>query len=130
LHQHIVLLGGFSANEYLYEQIKKDFSAEHNDCVLRPADLENAAAQGAVMARLSFTQTSTQMYFLETMALFESGSDPEYYRQASLDGQDRCLYTWGAVVPIETSFSPYYTVSFPMQKLVTPRDPLIFEDKI
>jgi hypothetical protein len=82
------------------------------------------------MARLSYTQISTKMYFLETMAFFEPGSDPEYYRRASMDGQDRCMYTWGAVIPIETSISPYSTVSFPMQKLVAPHDSLVFEDKI
>jgi hypothetical protein len=70
------------------------------------------------------------MYLMETLEFFEPGVDPEYYRLASLDGQDRCLYSWGLAIPIGTRFTPDESRSFSLQKLIAPGEPAIFEDVI
>jgi hypothetical protein len=70
------------------------------------------------------------MYLMETLQIFKPDIDPEYYRVTSLDGQDRCLYSWGTAIAIGARVSRDEPRPFSMQKLVAPGDSLLFEDTI
>ena len=67
---------------------------------------------------------------METLDHFKPGVDPEYYRISSLDGQDRCRFTWGEVVDIGTRVRINESRRFPMQKLLLADESLVFEDAI
>lgn len=125
------MVGGFAASEYLFNRVKLHVPPELKEKVVRPVDVLNSVAIGATMSRLAYQgRTTKRMYLIESLELFNPGVDPEYYRLASLDGQDRCRYTWGTAVPIGTTFMPDESLSIQLEKIVAPGESPIFEDAI
>ena len=127
-----MLVGDFAACEFLFDQVKLRIPPEYQKNVLRREDTQNASARGVVLASLNrgLVRKTKQIYVMETLDYFKPGVDPEYYRISSLDGQDRCRFTWETVVDIGTPVGSNESRRFPMQKLLVVDESLVFEDAI
>jgi hypothetical protein len=95
--QNILVVGGFGASEYLFQQIKLQVPPQYEAKVVRPMDSVAAIVKGAVTAgiteRIVTHRVARRHYLMATIEPFKHGYHPEEYRVPSLDGRDRCKYT-------------------------------------
>lgn len=95
--QNVLVVGGFGASEYLFQQIKLHVPPQFQDKVVRPMDSVAAIVKGAVTAgiteRVVTSRVARRHYLMATLQPFKEGHHPEQYRVPSLDGKDRCKYT-------------------------------------
>ncbi|KMP07396.1 hypothetical protein DIZ76_017150 [Coccidioides immitis] len=95
--QNILVVGGFGASEYLFQQIKLHVPPQYQTKVVRPMDSVAAIVKGAVTAgiteRVVTSRVARRHYLMATLQPFKEGHHPEQYRVPSLDGKDRCKYT-------------------------------------
>jgi len=99
--------------------------------VIRPAHLLNFASKGVLdISRSRYGKATKQMYLLETQELFMPGVHPEYYRITSLDGQDRCRYTWRTAIQSDTCLGTDESKLFQFTKIIGPGERAVFEDVI
>ncbi|KAL1978103.1 hypothetical protein VTN31DRAFT_962 [Thermomyces dupontii] len=95
--QNVLVVGGFGASEYLFQQIKLHVPPQFQSKVVRPMDSVAAIVKGAVTAgiteRLVTHRVARRHYLMATLQPFKEGYHPEQYRVPSLDGKDRCKYT-------------------------------------
>ncbi|KIW05008.1 uncharacterized protein PV09_04165 [Verruconis gallopava] len=95
--QNILVVGGFGASEYLFQQIKLHVPPQFQSKVVRPMDSVAAIVKGAVTAgiteRIVTHRVARRHYLMATLQPFKEGHHPEQYRVPSLDGKDRCKYT-------------------------------------
>ncbi|KAK6607702.1 hypothetical protein H4I96_03937 [Botrytis cinerea] len=89
--QNVLVVGGFGASEYLFQQIKLHVPP------MRPMDSVAAIVKGAVTAgiteRVITSRVARRHYLMATLQPFKEGHHPEAYRVPSLDGKDRCKFT-------------------------------------
>lgn len=97
LKQNVLVVGGFGASEYLFQQIKLHVPPQFQAKVVRPMDSVAAIVKGAVTAgiteRVITSRVARRHYLMATLQPFKEGHHPEQYRVPSLDGKDRCKYT-------------------------------------
>ena len=95
--QNVLVVGGFGASEYLFQQIKLHVPPQFQAKVVRPMDSVAASVKGAVTAgiteRVITSRVARRHYLMATLQPFKEGHHPEQYRVPSLDGKDRCKYT-------------------------------------
>lgn len=95
--QNVLVVGGFGASEYLFQQIKLHVPPQFQNKVVRPMDSVAAIVKGAVTAgiteRVVTSRVARRHYLMATLQPFKEGHHPEQYRVPSLDGKDRCKYT-------------------------------------
>ncbi|RAK78347.1 Hsp70 family protein [Aspergillus fijiensis CBS 313.89] len=95
--QNVLVVGGFGASEYLFQQIKLHVPPQYQTKVVRPMDSVAAIVKGAVTAgiteRVVTHRVARRHYLMATLQPFKEGYHPEQYRVPSLDGRDRCKYT-------------------------------------
>jgi len=95
--QNVLVVGGFGASEYLFQQIKLHVPPQFQQKVVRPMDSVAAIVKGAVTAgiteRVITSRVARRHYLMATLQPFKEGHHPEQYRVPSLDGKDRCKYT-------------------------------------
>lgn len=95
--QNVLVVGGFGASEYLFQQIKLHVPPQFQSKVVRPMDSVAAIVKGAVTAgiteRVITSRVARRHYLMATLQPFKEGHHPEQYRVPSLDGKDRCKYT-------------------------------------
>ncbi|KAJ9320746.1 hypothetical protein DTO027B3_8215 [Paecilomyces variotii] len=95
--QNVLIVGGFGASEYLFQQIKLHVPPQYQSKVVRPMDSVAAIVKGAVTAgiteRVVTHRVARRHYLMATLQPFKEGYHPEQYRVPSLDGKDRCKYT-------------------------------------
>ena len=95
--QNVLVVGGFGASEYLFQQIKLHVPPQFQNKVVRPIDSVAAIVKGAVTAgiteRVITSRVARRHYLMATLQPFKEGHHPEQYRVPSLDGKDRCKYT-------------------------------------
>ncbi|KAJ5241468.1 uncharacterized protein N7469_003059 [Penicillium citrinum] len=95
--QNVLVVGGFGASEYLFQQVKLHVPPQYNSKVVRPMDSVAAIVKGAVTAgiteRVITHRVARRHYLMATLQPFKEGYHPEQYRVPSLDGRDRCKYT-------------------------------------
>ncbi|MCJ1423028.1 hypothetical protein MMC29_000909, partial [Sticta canariensis] len=95
--QNVLVVGGFGASEYLFQQIKLHVPPQFQAKVVRPMDSVAAIVKGAVTAgiteRVVTSRVARRHYLMATLQPFKEGHHPEQYRVPSLDGKDRCKYT-------------------------------------
>ena len=93
----MLVVGGFGASEYLFQQIKLHVPPQFQQKVVRPMDSVAAIVKGAVTAgiteRVVTSRVARRHYLMATLQPFKEGHHPEQYRVPSLDGKDRCKYT-------------------------------------
>ena len=93
----MLVVGGFGASEYLFQQIKLHVPPQFQSKVVRPMDSVAAIVKGAVTAgiteRIVTHRVARRHYLMATLQPFKEGHHPEQYRVPSLDGKDRCKYT-------------------------------------
>ncbi|KAL9590385.1 MAG: hypothetical protein Q9203_000811 [Teloschistes exilis] len=97
LLQNVLVVGGFGASEYLFQQIRLHVPPQFQSKVVRPMDSVAAIVKGAVTAgiteRVVTSRVARRHYLMATLQPFKEGHHPEQYRVPSLDGKDRCKYT-------------------------------------
>ncbi|CAO1599474.1 hypothetical protein XANCAGTX0491_003198 [Xanthoria calcicola] len=97
LLQNVLVVGGFGASEYLFQQIRLHVPPQFQSKVVRPMDSVAAIVKGAVTAgiteRVVTSRVARRHYLMATLQPFREGHHPEQYRVPSLDGKDRCKYT-------------------------------------
>jgi hypothetical protein len=95
--QNVLVVGGFGASEYLFQQIKLHVPPQFQNKVVRPMDSVAAIVKGAVTAgiteRVITSRVARRHSLMATLQPFKEGHHPEQYRVPSLDGKDRCKYT-------------------------------------
>lgn len=95
--KNVLVVGGFGASEYLFQQIKLHVPPQFQAKVVRPMDSVAAIVKGAVTAgiteRVVTSRVARRHYLMATLQPFKEGHHPEQYRVPSLDGKDRCKYT-------------------------------------
>ncbi|KAB2577709.1 Heat shock protein Hsp70 [Lasiodiplodia theobromae] len=95
--QNVLVVGGFGASEYLFQQIKLHVPPQFQSKVVRPMDSVAAIVKGAVTAgiteRIITHRVARRHYLMATLQPFKEGHHPEQYRVPSLDGKDRCKFT-------------------------------------
>lgn len=130
--QNILVVGGFGASEYLFQQIKLHVPPQFQSKVVRPMDSVAAIVKGAVTAgiteRIVTHRVARRHYLMATLQPFKEGHHPEQYRVPSLDGKDRCKYTRQIFVQKgqRVKIGEPYKVSFFRQ--VAPGATLMYED--
>lgn len=94
---NVLVVGGFGASEYLFQQIKLHVPPQFQSKVVRPMDSVAAIVKGAVTAGIServvTSRVARRHYLMATLQPFKEGHHPEAYRVPSLDGKDRCKFT-------------------------------------
>lgn len=130
--QNILVVGGFGASEYLFQQIKLHVPPQFQSKVVRPMDSVAAIVKGAVTAgiteRVITHRIARRHYLMATLQPFKEGYHPEAYRVPSLDGKDRCKFTRQIFVHKgqKVKNGEPYKVSFFRQ--VAPGATLMYED--
>lgn len=130
--QNVLVVGGFGASEYLFQQIKLHVPPQFQTKVVRPMDSVAAIVKGAVTAgiteRIVTHRIARRHYLMATLQPFKEGHHPEQYRVPSLDGKDRCKYTRQIFVQKgqKVKIGEPYKVSFFRQ--VAPGATLMYED--
>lgn len=128
----MLVVGGFGASEYLFQQIQLHVPPQFQSKVVRPMDSVAAIVKGAVTAglteRLITSRVARRHYLMATLQPFKEGHHPEQYRVPSLDGKDRCKYTRQIFVQKgqRVKIGEPYKVSFFRQ--VAPGATLMYED--
>lgn len=95
--KNVLVVGGFGASDYVFQQVKRSVPPQFQPGVLRPMDSVAAIVRGAVTAGLSASlltaRVSRRHYLLSTVQIFIEGYHEESYRALGLDGRYRCKHT-------------------------------------
>ncbi|KAH2311142.1 hypothetical protein KXV47_004743 [Aspergillus fumigatus] len=82
--QNVLVVGGFGASEYLFQQIKLHVPPQYQSKVVRPMDSVAAIVKGAVTAgiteRVITHRVARRHYLMATLQPFKEGYHPEQYR--------------------------------------------------
>ncbi|KAL1953029.1 hypothetical protein VTO42DRAFT_3757 [Malbranchea cinnamomea] len=130
--QNILIVGGFGASEYLFQQIKLHVPPQYQSKVVRPMDSVAAIVKGAVTAgiteRVITSRVARRHYLMATLQPFKEGYHPEAYRVPSLDGKDRCKYTRQIFVQKGERVKVGEPVKVSFFRQVAPGATLMYED--
>lgn len=98
----MLVVGGFGASGFLFDQIKDSVPVQFQPGVIRPMDAVTAIVKGAVVVGISASlvtaRISRRHYLIATVQEFREGYHEESYRIPSLDGKDRCKNTCQVVL--------------------------------
>jgi hypothetical protein len=130
--QNILVVGGFGASEYLFQQIKLHVPPQFQSKVVRPMDSVAAIVKGAVTAgiteRIITHRIARRHYLMATLQPFKEGYHPEAYRVPSLDGKDRCKFTRQIFVQKGQKVKIGEPVKVSFFRQVAPGATLMYED--
>ena len=130
--QNILVVGGFGASEYLFQQIKLHVPPQFQSKVVRPMDSVAAIVKGAVTAgiteRVVTHRVARRHYLMATLQPFKEGYHPEAYRVPSLDGKDRCKFTRQIFVQKGQKVKIGEPVKVSFFRQVAPGATLMYED--
>lgn len=130
--QNVLVVGGFGASEYLFQQIKLHVPPQFQSKVVRPMDSVAAIVKGAVTAgiteRVVTSRVARRHYLMATLQPFKEGHHPEQYRVPSLDGKDRCKYTRQIFVTKGQRVKNGEPVKVSFFRQVAPGATLMYED--
>ncbi|KAG5958550.1 hypothetical protein E4U57_001257 [Claviceps arundinis] len=130
--QNILVVGGFGASEYLFQQIKLHVPPMFQSKVVRPMDSVAAIVKGAVTAgiteRIITSRVARRHYLMATLQPFKEGYHPEAYRIPSLDGKDRCKFTRQIFVQKGQKMKNGEPVKVSFFRQVAPGATLMYED--
>lgn len=130
--QNILVVGGFGASEYLFQQIKLHVPPQFQSKVVRPMDAVAAIVKGAVTAgiteRIITHRVARRHYLMATLQPFKEGYHPEAYRVPSLDGKDRCKFTRQIFVQKGQKVKNGEPVKVSFFRQVAPGATLMYED--
>ncbi|SPO03752.1 related to hsp70 protein [Cephalotrichum gorgonifer] len=130
--QNILVVGGFGASEYLFQQIKLHVPPQFQSKVVRPMDSVAAIVKGAVTAgiteRIITHRVARRHYLMATLQPFKEGYHPEAYRVPSLDGKDRCKFTRQIFVQKGQKVKIGEPVKVSFFRQVAPGATLMYED--
>ncbi|KAK4153095.1 Hsp70-like protein [Chaetomidium leptoderma] len=130
--QNILVVGGFGASEYLFQQIKLHVPPQFQSKVVRPMDSVAAIVKGAVTAgiteRVVTHRIARRHYLMATLQPFKEGYHPEAYRVPSLDGKDRCKFTRQIFVQKGQKVKIGEPVKVSFFRQVAPGATLMYED--
>ncbi|KAH7020085.1 hypothetical protein EDB80DRAFT_633332 [Ilyonectria destructans] len=130
--QNILVVGGFGASEYLFQQIKLHVPPQFQSKVVRPMDSVAAIVKGAVTAgiteRIITHRVARRHYLMATLQPFKEGYHPEAYRVPSLDGKDRCKFTRQIFVQKGQKVKSGEPVKVSFFRQVAPGATLMYED--
>ncbi|PHH83603.1 hypothetical protein CDD82_6631 [Ophiocordyceps australis] len=130
--QNILVVGGFGASEYLFQQIKLHVPPQFQSKVVRPMDSVAAIVKGAVTAgiteRIVTHRVARRHYLMATLQPFKDGYHPEAYRVPSLDGKDRCKFTRQIFVQKGQKVKNGEPVKVSFFRQVAPGATLMYED--
>ncbi|KAF4509995.1 hypothetical protein G6O67_001924 [Ophiocordyceps sinensis] len=130
--QNILVVGGFGASEYLFQQIKLHVPPQFQSKVVRPLDAVAAIVKGAVTAgiteRIITHRVARRHYLMATLQPFKEGYHPEAYRVPSLDGKDRCKFTRQIFVQKGQKVKNGEPVKVSFFRQVAPGATLMYED--
>ncbi|CAM1501796.1 Fc.00g037800.m01.CDS01 [Cosmosporella sp. VM-42] len=130
--QNILVVGGFGASEYLFQQIKLHVPPQFQSKVVRPMDSVAAIVKGAVTAgiteRVITHRVARRHYLMATLQPFKEGYHPEAYRVPSLDGKDRCKFTRQIFVQKGQKVKNGEPVKVSFFRQVAPGATLMYED--
>ncbi|ETN46737.1 uncharacterized protein HMPREF1541_00926 [Cyphellophora europaea CBS 101466] len=130
--QHVLVVGGFGASEYLFQQIKLHVPPQFQSKVVRPMDSVSAIVKGAVTAGITekvvTSRVARRHYLMATLQPFKEGHHPEQYRVPSLDGKDRCKYTRQIFVQKGERVKVGEPVKVSFFRQVAPGATLMYED--
>ncbi|KAH7037325.1 uncharacterized protein B0I36DRAFT_313800 [Microdochium trichocladiopsis] len=130
--QNILVVGGFGASEYLFQQIKLHVPPQFQSKVVRPMDSVAAIVKGAVTAgiteRVITHRIARRHYLMATLQPFKEGYHPEAYRVPSLDGKDRCKFTRQIFVQKGQKVKIGEPVKVSFFRQVAPGATLMYED--
>ncbi|KAG6003327.1 hypothetical protein E4U21_002104 [Claviceps maximensis] len=130
--QNILVVGGFGASEYLFQQIKLHVPPQFQTKVVRPMDSVAAIVKGAVTAgiteRIITHRVARRHYLMATLQPFKEGYHPEAYRVPSLDGKDRCKFTRQIFVQKGQKVKNGEPVKVSFFRQVAPGATLMYED--
>ncbi|CAN8100245.1 unnamed protein product [Discula destructiva] len=130
--QNILVVGGFGASEYLFQQIKLHVPPQFQAKVVRPMDSVAAIVKGAVTAgiteRVITHRIARRHYLMATLQPFKEGYHPEAYRVPSLDGKDRCKFTRQIFVQKGQKVKIGEPVKVSFFRQVAPGATLMYED--
>lgn len=130
--QNVLVVGGFGASEYLFQQIKLHVPPQFQSKVVRPMDSVAAIVKGAVTAgiteRVITSRVARRHYLMATLQPFKEGHHPEQYRVPSLDGKDRCKYTRQIFVTKNQRVKIGEPVKVSFFRQVAPGATLMYED--
>lgn len=128
----MLVVGGFGASEYLFQQIKLHVPPQYQAKVVRPMDSVAAIVKGAVTAgiteRVVTSRVARRHYLMATLQPFKEGHHPEQYRIPSLDGKDRCKYTRQIFVQKGQRVKTGDPVKVSFFRQVAPGATLMYED--
>ncbi|KAM0333479.1 hypothetical protein ACHAQA_002141 [Verticillium albo-atrum] len=130
--QNILVVGGFGASEYLFQQIRLHVPPQFQSKVVRPMDSVAAIVKGAVTAgiteRVVTHRVARRHYLMATLQPFKEGYHPEAYRVPSLDGKDRCKFTRQIFVQKGQKVKIGEPVKVSFFRQVAPGATLMYED--
>ncbi|CAK7270286.1 hypothetical protein SEPCBS119000_004011 [Sporothrix epigloea] len=130
--QNILVVGGFGASEFLFQQIKLHVPPQFQAKVVRPMDSVAAIVKGAVTAgiteRVITHRIARRHYLMATLQPFKEGYHPEAYRVPSLDGKDRCKFTRQIFVEKNQKVKIGEPVKVSFFRQVAPGATLMYED--
>jgi hypothetical protein len=130
--QNILVVGGFGASEYLFQQIKLHVPPQFQSKVVRPMDSVAAIVKGAVTAgiteRVITHRVARRHYLMATLQPFKEGYHPEAYRVPSLEGKDRCKFTRQIFVQKGQKVKIGEPVKVSFFRQVAPGATLMYED--
>ncbi|KAL9062410.1 MAG: hypothetical protein Q9157_008945 [Trypethelium eluteriae] len=130
--QNVLVVGGFGASEYLFQQIKLHVPPQYQSKVVRPMDSVAAIVKGAVTAgiteRVITSRVARRHYLMATLQPFKEGHHPEQYRVPSLDGKDRCKFTRQIFVQKGQRIKIGEPVKVSFFRQVAPGATLMYED--
>src|SRR3954470_23244414 len=130
--QNVLVVGGFGASEYLFQQIKLHVPPQYQTKVVRPMDSVAAIVKGAVTAgiteRVITHRVARRHYLMATLQPFKEGYHPEAYRVPSLDGKDRCKFTRQIFVQKGQKVKIGEPVKVSFFRQVAPGATLMYED--
>ena len=130
--KNVLVVGGFGASEYLFQQIKLHVPPQYQTKVVRPMDSVAAIVKGAVTAgiteRVITSRVARRHYLMATLQPFKEGHHPEQYRVPSLDGKDRCKFTRQIFVQKGQRIKIGEPVKVSFFRQVAPGATLMYED--
>ncbi|KAK9458039.1 hypothetical protein V1511DRAFT_455245 [Dipodascopsis uninucleata] len=130
----ILVVGGFGASQYLYDQLRLQVPPQYSNKVLRPMDSVAAIVRGAVVTgiyeRVLVSRVSRKHYLMATLSPFKPGIHPEAYKVLSVDGGFRCKNTRQIFVQKGQRLKIGQTIKISFFRQVPVGSSLIFEDRL
>lgn len=133
--KNILVVGRFSSNEYMFQQIRLHVPAHFHTAVVRPLDSEMAVVKGLVTAGI-FSHTfhaskkARRGYYIPIPEVYVPNLHPSQYIFVGLDGLSYCQNSITTIINKGQVLGPDELFRIKITKLVIPGDALEFEDSL